>query len=64
MRWIRLWHPETDMDRQIMGTDPVTLSEAPKGVGREVRLATDAETGRFGRLALPAPREQPSSRGV
>ena len=55
VRWVRLWLPGDDeMSRQIFGTEPVVIDEAPKGIFREVRLATEAETGLYTRLGLPA----------
>lgn len=65
-RWVRLYIPETRWDRQVFGRDPFVINEAPRGVGREVRLATDAETGVFGRLALPrraTPTEEDADHG-
>jgi hypothetical protein len=59
-RWVRLWIPARKWERETWG-EAVVIGEAPKGVGREVRLATEQETGMFGRLALPAPRAQAGS---
>lgn len=58
-RWVWIYVPDhkSKMDRAIFGSEPFVLGKAPKGVGREVRLATDAETGLFSRLALPAAKQ-------
>jgi hypothetical protein len=55
-RWVRLFvpDPKNHWDRMMFGTEPHVIDEAPKGLGREVRLATDAETGMYTRLALPS----------
>ena len=50
-RWVRLFVPATEWERRTFGVQAV--DEAPKGVGREVRLANEQETGLFGRLLLP-----------
>ena len=55
-RWVMLAVAETEMDRLIFRGDTCVKAEAPRGMGREVRLATLQETGLFTRLALPAPR--------
>ena len=52
MRWVRLFFPTNHHERQIF-PDPWVMDEAPKGVGREVRLATEQETGVFGLRHLP-----------
>lgn len=59
MRWVRLVLPykgrdrmKRDLDRMMFGGKPHVVDEAP-GV---VRLATEAETGRFARPALPSSR--------
>jgi hypothetical protein len=54
-RWVRILVPEP-FERSFLGPDPVVMDEAPKGVGREVRLATEQEVGLFACPALPLPR--------
>jgi hypothetical protein len=51
--WVRLLIPNNCADRQFFGESPYVISESPRGIGREVRLATDQETGMFGMKCLP-----------
>lgn len=64
LRWVRYMLPETDFERAILGDAPFVISEAPKGVGCEVRLATEQETGLFARLALAAGSAERPERGT
>lgn len=54
-RWVTLLIPRNRHEREIFGEAPFVIHEASRGPGREVRLASDQETGIFGMLALPKP---------
>ena len=54
MRWVRLLVP-APFEQSIPGSDPTVMDEAPRGIGREIRLATEQEVGMFASVALPRP---------
>ena len=51
-RWLMLLIPRNPLEKKIFGGTAV-IREGPKGIGREVRLASIQETGIFGLKALP-----------
>lgn len=52
-RFLRLFVPMTWIDKALMGNFSCVVDEGPRGVFREVRLASAQETGMLACRALP-----------
>lgn len=53
-RWVMLYLPtDTVHERYLYGGQPQVVAEAPRSPFESVTLASEQETGIFGRLALP-----------